>query len=87
MKAFYLNVVRGLRAGVSEIIVHLGHDDAELRAITSGHEPYGAAWRQKDYDVVTSSEFSNALRENDVFLVTWGKLGTLPYGRPDSAET
>ena len=43
------------------MIVHLGHDDSELRAVTVDHDDYGSAWRQRDYDVVTSAEFRQAL--------------------------
>ena len=50
-KAFYLNAIKNLKPGVTEIIVHLGHDDAELQAVMVDHPDYGAAWRQRDYDV------------------------------------
>jgi len=56
-KEFYLNAIANLKPGLTEIIVHLGHDDAELQAVTVNHEPYGSAWRQRDYDVVTSPRF------------------------------
>ena len=59
------------------MIVHLGRDDAELQAVTVNHEPYGSAWRQRDYDVVTSPEFRKALQDNKVVLVTWRELGKL----------
>jgi chitin disaccharide deacetylase len=73
-KEFYLNVIAGLKPGVTELIVHLGHDDAELQAITVNHEPYGAAWRQRDYDVMTGPEFRKALQDNHVILVRWKDL-------------
>jgi predicted glycoside hydrolase/deacetylase ChbG (UPF0249 family) len=76
-KEFYLNAVANLKPGLSEMIVHLGHDDAELQAITVDHEPYGSAWRQRDYDVMTSPEFRKALADNHVVLVTWRQLGAL----------
>jgi len=70
-KDFYIDALAKLKpGGVSEIIVHLGHDDAELQAVTVNHEPYGSAWRQRDYDVVTSAEFKKALADNHVILVT-----------------
>ena len=72
--AFYLDAIANLQPGLTEMIVHLGYDDAELRAVTIGHEPWGAAWRQRDYDVVTSAEFKRALRDNHVVLVTWRDL-------------
>lgn len=73
-KAFYLNAIANLKPGLTEIIVHLGHDDAELQAVTVNHEPYGSAWRQRDYDVVTSPEFRKALADHHVILVTWKDL-------------
>ena len=76
-KEFYLKSIAGLKPGLTEMIVHLGHDDSELQAVTVNHEPYGSAWRQRDYDVVTSAEFKKALQDNHVILVTWKELGKL----------
>jgi predicted glycoside hydrolase/deacetylase ChbG (UPF0249 family) len=76
-KAFYLNAVNNLKPGLTEIIVHLGHDDSELQAVTVNQEPYGSAWRQRDYDVMTSPEFRKALQDNHVILVTWRELQKL----------
>ncbi len=76
-KEFYLNAIANLKPGLTEIIVHLGHDDAELQAVTVNHEPYGSAWRQRDYDVVRSAEFKKALRDNNIILVRWADLGKL----------
>jgi predicted glycoside hydrolase/deacetylase ChbG (UPF0249 family) len=80
-KEFYLDAVTGLKPGLTEIIVHLGHDDAELQAVTVNHEPYGSAWRQRDLDVVTRAEFRKALKDNNVVLVTWRELGKLTQQR------
>ncbi|HEX9220102.1 MAG TPA: polysaccharide deacetylase family protein [Gemmatimonadaceae bacterium] len=76
-KEFYLNAISNLKPGLTEIIVHLGHDDAELQAVTVNHEPYGSVWRQRDYDVVRSAEFRKALQDNHVILVTWKELQKL----------
>jgi predicted glycoside hydrolase/deacetylase ChbG (UPF0249 family) len=76
-KTFYFNAIKNLKPGVTEIIVHLGHDDAELQAVTVDHPDYGAAWRQRDYDVVTSPEFKQALEENHVILIHWKDLKKL----------
>ncbi|MDQ3997429.1 MAG: polysaccharide deacetylase family protein [Gemmatimonadota bacterium] len=73
-KAFYLNAIANLKPGLTEMIVHLGRDDAELQAVTVNHEPYGSAWRQRDYDVVTSAEFRKALKDHGVTLTTWKAL-------------
>jgi predicted glycoside hydrolase/deacetylase ChbG (UPF0249 family) len=75
--AFYANAIKNLKPGVTEIIVHLGHDDAELQAVTVDHADYGAAWRQRDYDVVTSPEFKKLLENNHVILIHWSDLKKL----------
>ena len=62
-KAFYLKSIADLKPGLTELIVHLGHDDSELQAVTVDHEPYGSAWRQRDYDVMNSAEFKQAPQE------------------------
>ena len=76
-KTFYLNAIQNLKPGVTEFIVHLGHDDAELQAITVDLPDYGAAWRQRDYDVVTSPEFKKAIEDNHVILIRWKDLQQL----------
>ena len=76
-KEFYLNAIANLKPGITEIIVHLGHDDAELQAVTVNHEPYGSAWRQRDYEVVNSPEFKKALKDNNVIVIKWKDLKKL----------
>jgi len=76
-KEFYLNAIANLKPGLNEIIVHLGHDDAELRAVTVNNDGWGSAWRQRDYDVVTSPEFKKALHDNKVILIKWRDLQKL----------
>jgi predicted glycoside hydrolase/deacetylase ChbG (UPF0249 family) len=76
-KAFYLKTIADLKPGLTELIVHLGHDDSELQAVTVDHEAYGSAWRQRDYEVMFSPEFKKALKDNHVILVTWRELGKL----------
>ncbi len=73
-KNFYANAIRNLKPGITEIIVHLGYDDAELRAVMVGHDDYGAAWRQRDYNVITSPEFKQLLEDNHVVLIHWSDI-------------
>ena len=76
-KEFYLNAIANLKPGLTEMIVHLGYDDAELRAVTVNHDSWGSAWRQRDYDVVNSPEFKKALQDNKVILIKWRDLQKL----------
>jgi chitin disaccharide deacetylase len=53
-----------------------------MRAATIDHPDWGAAWRQRDFDVFTSEKFRQLLRENNVKLITWRELGKL-IAKPD----
>ena len=74
---YYIGIVRSLKPGLTEVIVHLGKDDAELQAITEGHPAFGSAWRRRDFDVLTSPEFRKALQDNHVVLVGWKEIKAL----------
>lgn len=76
-KEFYRNAIKNLKPGLSEMIVHLGHDDSELQAVTVDHPDFGSAWRQRDYDFVTGPEFKKILDENHIVLVKWRDLQKL----------
>jgi predicted glycoside hydrolase/deacetylase ChbG (UPF0249 family) len=76
-KQFYLDAIANLKPGLTEIILHLGYDDAELRAVTVNYDGWGSAWRQRDYDVVSSPEFKKALQDNKVILIKWRDLQKL----------
>lgn len=70
-KKFYLSLVDSLKPGLTEMIVHLGHDDAELQAVMVDHPNWGSAWRQRDFDLVNNKDFRKRLQKNKVVLVTW----------------
>jgi hypothetical protein len=76
-KEYYLRVLRSITPGLNQLIVHLGYDDPELQAVTSGHAFWGAAWRQRDHDAVMSDEFRSALKEHNIQLIGWNKLNSL----------
>ncbi|RPI19449.1 MAG: ChbG/HpnK family deacetylase, partial [Acidobacteria bacterium] len=69
--AFYEDVLKQLKPGLTYLIVHLGYNDAELQAVMSEQAPFGAAWRQRDFDVLTSPGFARAIKDNGVILVGW----------------
>jgi predicted glycoside hydrolase/deacetylase ChbG (UPF0249 family) len=74
---YYTDAIRNLQPGVSELIVHIAYDDAEMRAATVDHADWGSAWRQRDFDFLTSETFRRLLRDNNVKLITWREIGTL----------
>ncbi len=70
--------------GVYQLIVHLAYDDEEMRATALDHPDFGAAWRQRDFDMVRSPEFHKFLKDQGYILVNWKDLArALPkdYGK------
>jgi len=72
--AYYESAVRSLKPGVTEFVVHLAHDDEEMRAATPDRATWDSAWRQRDYNVLASAEFRHLLQENHVTLISWREL-------------
>jgi len=75
----YVKALDLLKPGLHYLIVHPGHDDAELEAVMGNHQSFGAAWRQRDFNAVTSPEFKQALERNRIVLVGWKDLGKLSF--------
>ena len=68
----YKKMLSGLRPGVYQLIVHLGHDDEELRGMTFDKPGWwDAAWRHADLDMVRNPKFHQFLKEEGFVLVTW----------------
>lgn len=74
---FYTDAIKNLQPGVTEVVIHLSYDDAEMRGATFDHPDWGAAWRQRDFDFFTSDAFRQLLREQQIKLITWRELGKL----------
>lgn len=73
----YAKMISDLKPGVTQLIVHLGYDDPELRAIAVNHPDFGADWRQRDFEFVTSEEFARLLEKENIKLITWREIGKL----------
>ena len=74
---FYSDEIKKLEPGVTEVVIHLAYDDAEMRGATFDHPNWGAAWRQRDFEFFTSEAFRKLLQENNIKLITWRELGKL----------
>lgn len=70
----YEDLLRGLKPGVTLLIVHLGFNDSELQGIMTEKAPFGSAWRQRDFDAMSSPRFAQLIKENNVTLVGWKDL-------------
>jgi len=75
--AYYTEAIEKLEPGVTEFVIHLAYDDAEMRAATFDHPGWGAAWRQRDFDFFPRDAFRRLLRENNIKLITWRDLAKL----------
>ena len=67
----YGSMIETMQPGLNQMIVHLAHDNAEMRAVTINHPDYGAVWRQNDLDFVTGDAFRKMIRERQIHLITW----------------
>ncbi len=74
---FYTEAIKKLEPGVTEVVIHLAYDDAEMKGATFDHPNWGAAWRQRDLEFFTSDAFRQLLREEKIKLITWRELGKL----------
>src|SRR6267154_320372 len=74
---YYVNLIKNLQPGVTEIFVHLAHDDAETQAVTVNHPEWGAAWREREVEAMSSPAFRKALEENHSILIGWPDIKKL----------
>src|SRR4030095_3938367 len=74
---YYLEAIKNLSPGVTEMIIHLAYDNEEMKGIAFEHPNWGSEWRQRDFEFVTSKEFRDALQANNVKLITWREIGKL----------
>lgn len=65
-KAQYLETLRNLPPGVSEVIIHCGYDNEELRAITNS-----AAIRDSDRRIFTDPEVLAELQRLEITVIGW----------------
>lgn len=68
---YYDQALKQLKPGINEIIFHLAYDDDEMKAVTIEHPDFGAAWRQNDFNYVTSGAFKELLEKEGIRLITW----------------
>jgi predicted glycoside hydrolase/deacetylase ChbG (UPF0249 family) len=71
----YKGMLGPLPPGSYQLTVHLAFDDSEMRGATWDHPNWGAAWRQRDLDLVSSPEFRRFLADEGFTLVSWRDLG------------
>ncbi len=75
-KRAYTGMIRSLPAGVSEIIIHCGYADSELRSITRS-----SGIRDGDRRVFTDSTIIREVRNSGVRLITWKQFHEMFHQR------
>jgi predicted glycoside hydrolase/deacetylase ChbG (UPF0249 family) len=68
----YINVINYLPSGVSQIIIHPGYDDEELKKITDN-----SSSRQYDFSIFINENIKNKIDELGVKLISWKDLAIL----------
>jgi len=68
----YVKTIKSLPPGVSELIIHCGLDDAELRAVTNS-----AARRDGDRRIFTDPETARLIQDEGIKLITWKQFREL----------
>lgn len=68
---YYSNVLKSLKPGLSQLLIHTGFDNEEMRGMTVDHPEWGSKWRQSDFDFFTSDKCKSILNEENIILVTW----------------
>jgi predicted glycoside hydrolase/deacetylase ChbG (UPF0249 family) len=69
-----------MKPGLNELVLHLAYNDEEMKAVTIGKTHWwDAAWRQRDYDYITSQRFKDVLRNNNIQLVTLRQIQNVLY--------
>ena len=59
----------------NQLLLHLGADDAESRALLGYRGAYGSTWRARDARYVHSTGFNRALRQLRIERRSWSSLG------------
>lgn len=66
---YYDRVLAKLEAGLNLLVLHLGFDQMEDQQIMAGFAPWGAKWRQIDYDWAMRAETRKLIEENQIILI------------------
>jgi predicted glycoside hydrolase/deacetylase ChbG (UPF0249 family) len=74
MENFYVNILKNLKPGLTEIIMHAAYDNSEMQAVTIDHPDWGSAWRQADVNFFKSKKCRKLLQDQNIHLITWREI-------------
>jgi hypothetical protein len=76
-KQLYLEEIAKIGPGVTQLIIHCGQDNEELRAITDS-----AKRRDQDRVLFTDPAMRDFLKAQKIELITWKQFRSLPSNQP-----
>lgn len=76
-KQRYLEEIAKIGPGVTQLIIHCGQDNEELRAITDS-----AKRRDQDRVLFTDPAMRDFLKAQKIELITWRQFRSLPFNQP-----
>lgn len=74
MENFYTEQLKSLQPGVHVLLLHAAYDNDEMKAVTIGHEDFGATWRQHDVNFFTSKKCKELIEEQKIKVITWREI-------------
>jgi len=77
----YMHMIRSLKPGVTEVIIHCGVDNEELQNITSS-----SALRDSDRRIFTDPDVLSLIKAEDVEITTWQELHQMYQPATESKE-
>ena len=77
--AYYTNVIKSLKPGLSTILIHTAYNNEEMKGMTIYHPDWGDEWRQRDFDFFMSDTCKELLEEQKIVLVTWREIKEALY--------
>jgi hypothetical protein len=80
-RTYYINALRNLPEGVSEIIVHLGYFDSELAGITSS-----PGLRDGDRRVFTDPALAEQISKFGIEIINWKQFHEMVARDKESTE-
>jgi len=81
----HIRMLRNLRPGLYEWIVHPGRDGASLRSVMDADAAWGTRWRQRDLDLLLSNALGAVLKEKSIQLITWRHLSHAIFSAAQTA--
>jgi predicted glycoside hydrolase/deacetylase ChbG (UPF0249 family) len=70
----YCELLRSVVRDLTQLTVHLGFDDSELRRMTVDRASWNAVWRYRDYQAVNSRTFRKRIEDLEITLADWRSI-------------